>query len=173
MIQAAEDSEIWSKLLDWPALAFLIVVLFSIAFYRPISRALSRGDVVLSWGENRHITVTQLPKKLTEELDPLRDEIEALKAAVTALEKSAGGGVPPVEPPAAQPLSAEDAAAAHARMLEALGSPDYLWRSVERLAVIAGISEDQAETLLRADREVVLGKGKSQRRIARLKSRKP
>jgi hypothetical protein len=173
VIQAA-DSDIWSKLLDWPALAFLLVVLFSIAFYRPISRALSRGDVVLSWGENRHITVTQLPKKLTEELDPLRDEIEALKAAVTALEKGvAPGTVPAVEPPRAQPLTDAEEEVARERMLEALASPDYLWRSVERLAVIAGISEDQAEKLLRADRQVVLGRGKSQRKIARLKARKP
>ena len=160
-------------MLDWPALAFLLVVLFSIAFYRPISRALSRGDVVLSWGENRHITVTQLPKKLTEELDPLRDEIEALKAAVTALEKGAGGAVPPVEPPAAQPLSAEDAAAARDRMLEALASPDYLWRSVERLAVIAGISEDQAEKLLRADRRSCWERASRSGGSPRLKSRKP
>jgi hypothetical protein len=173
VIQAA-DSDIWSKLLDWPALAFLLVLLFSIAFYKPISRALSRGDLVLSWGENRQITVTQLPKKLTEELDPLRDEIEALKAAVDALKKGAApGSVPPVEPPGPQPLTAEEEEVAREKMLEALSSDDYLWRSVERLAVIAGISQEQAQRLLRADRRVVLGTGKSQRQIARLKSRRP
>lgn len=173
MILAA-DSEVWSKLLDWPVLAFLLVVLFSIAFYRPISRALSRGDLVLSWGENRHITVTQLPKKLTEELDPLRDEIEALKAAVAALKQGAAPGqVPAVEPPIPHPLDAAEQEVAREKMLEALESPDYLWRSLERLAVIAGISEDQAEKLLRGDRRVVLGRGKSQRKIARLKSRTP
>jgi hypothetical protein len=170
----AADSEVWSKLLDWPVLAFLLIVLFSIAFYRPISRALSRGDLVLSWGENRHITVTQLPLKLTEELDPLRDEIEALKAAVAALKGGATPGqVPAVEPPTPHPLDAAEQDVARGKMLEALDSPDYLWRSLERLAVIAGISEDQAEKLLRGDRRVVLGRGKSQRKIARLKSRKP
>lgn len=116
----------------------------------------------------------QLPSSLSEELDPLRDEIEALKAAVAALEKGAAPGVaPPVEPPLPRPLSDEDEAAARETMLDALSSGDYLWRSIERLAVIAGVSEDQALAMLRADRQVVLGMGKSQRQIARLKSRTP
>jgi hypothetical protein len=56
-------------------------------------------------------------------------------------------------------------------MEEALSSGEYLWRSIERLAVIGGVSKSQALDILRADSAVRLGIGKSGRQIARLASR--
>jgi hypothetical protein len=56
-------------------------------------------------------------------------------------------------------------------MRTALSSGKYLWRSIERLAIIAGVPESAALDILRADPDVVLGMGKSQRQIARLASR--
>jgi hypothetical protein len=58
------------------------------------------------------------------------------------------------------------------RMKEALSDPQHRFRSVERLAIFAGISEEDVLELLRDDPEVVFGKSKKTGgRIVRLKSR--
>jgi hypothetical protein len=57
------------------------------------------------------------------------------------------------------------------RMLQALGEEKFRWRSVERLAILGGVSESEALELLRSEPEVVLGRGVSGRRIARLRDR--
>jgi hypothetical protein len=50
---------------------------------------------LISWGENRSIRLHQLSASLDEELDPIRDEIEAIKTAITAIESSL---IPPMCP---------------------------------------------------------------------------
>jgi hypothetical protein len=57
---------------------------------------------------------------------------------------------------------------AYYRMIGTLNEVDWTWRSIESLAIRAGISEDEALTILRRDANVKFGKGKSGRRIARL-----
>lgn len=171
MVPVAE-SEVLLKLLDWPVLGFVLLIILGVLFRKPLSRALSKGDVVISWGENRSITLGQLSGSLSEELDPLRDELEMVKAAVQALERKADPpGGPPVQPPAGDALTPAQAQDARDRMRVALSSGKYLWRSVERLAILAGVPESAALDILRADPDVVLGMGKSQRQIARLASR--
>jgi hypothetical protein len=171
MVPVAE-SEVLLKLLDWPVLGFVLLLVLGVLFRKPLGRALSRGDVVISWGENRSITLGQLSGSLSEELDPLRDELEAVKAAVAELERRAAPPAgPPLEPPAEAVLTPDQARAAADRMRQALTSGNYVWRSIERLAVIAGVPESTALDMLRADPEVVLSMGKSQRQIARLASR--
>jgi hypothetical protein len=56
------------------------------------------------------------------------------------------------------------------RMLAAISASRFRWRSIERLAIEAGVSESKAHEILAAHHphEVVLGKGKSGRAIARL-----
>jgi hypothetical protein len=58
---------------------------------------------------------------------------------------------------------------AYKRMIEALNDEAWVWRSTERLAIIAGVSEPEATAILRHDANVVFSKGQSGRRIARLK----
>ena len=60
---------------------------------------------------------------------------------------------------------------AYERIIDALSDENWVWRSIERLAVIGGITEDEALDILRRDSNVILGKGKSGRRIARLKTK--
>lgn len=55
------------------------------------------------------------------------------------------------------------------RVYKALGEQNFKWRSIERLAILGGITEDEVLDLLRRDPAVKLGKGrKSGNRIARL-----
>jgi hypothetical protein len=159
------------KVLDWPVLLFLAVAILVFIFRRQIGSALDRGDIVISWGQGRSIHVAQLSKSLDEELDPIRDEIDSVKEAVAVL-KSAGA--PPVLPAEPKTLSHEARRVASDRMVDALRDGRYVWRSIERLATIGGVSEGQALDMLREDNaNVVLGRGKSQQPIARLRSRTP
>jgi TIR domain len=61
---------------------------------------------------------------------------------------------------------------AYERMLEALNDEAWTWRSIDRLAIVGGVSEGEALDILRRDSNIVFGKGnKSGRRIARLKTK--
>ncbi|HEY3313300.1 MAG TPA: toll/interleukin-1 receptor domain-containing protein [Anaerolineales bacterium] len=68
-------------------------------------------------------------------------------------------------------LENENEWGAYKRMIEALNDEKWPWRSVERLAIIGGVSEDDALAILRQDSNVSFGKGKSGRRIAQLKKK--
>jgi len=57
------------------------------------------------------------------------------------------------------------------RLEQALNHPDYKWRSIESVAAEAGISEERAADLLRADDRVRFSVGKSGKRIVGWTSR--
>jgi hypothetical protein len=69
-------------------------------------------------------------------------------------------------------IATEQSEYALRRMREELQSPRYVWRSIERLAIVAGVSEEQALDLLRTDADVVLGEGRLGQ-LARLRTRQP
>jgi hypothetical protein len=69
------------------------------------------------------------------------------------------------------PVSAR-AKAARRRVYEALEDFEYNWRSLSKLAVVSGLTEDEVLELLIMDDNVKFGRGKrSGERIARLKNR--
>ena len=57
------------------------------------------------------------------------------------------------------------------RLHDALNHQDFTWRSLQRLAATAGLSEEIAANLLRADDEVRFSRGKSGNVIVGLRSR--
>jgi hypothetical protein len=57
------------------------------------------------------------------------------------------------------------------RLLEALRNPKFKWRTLERVAAEAALSEEQAADSLRSDRTVRFGRGKSHKIIVGLRSR--
>jgi len=62
-------------------------------------------------------------------------------------------------------------AVAKSRVYEALSDLDYRWRSIERLAILGGTTEDQVLEFLVQDPNVVFGKGKRRgQHIARHKT---
>jgi hypothetical protein len=156
------------KLLDWPFLLFLGFVLFTIFFYGDIAKLFNRGDISLSWGD-RSIRLRELSDNLDKEFDPIREEIEAIKEMLQSRDKTPESQQ--IKPLVTNNLSSEQLENARRRIQEALRSGKYRWRSIERLAVIGGISESQTLDILRSDPEVIFSMGKSGRQIARLKSR--
>jgi hypothetical protein len=62
--------------------------------------------------------------------------------------------------------------AARKRVYDALKDPGFNWRTVSKLAVISGLTEDEVVEMLLTDENVQFGRGtKSHERIARLKNR--
>ena len=60
---------------------------------------------------------------------------------------------------------------ARRRLAEALSRPRYKWRTLQRVAIEAAISEERAGDLLRSDSSVRFSKGRSQKIIVGLRSR--
>ena len=167
-------SQVILKLFEWQVFALFVLLLVIIVFRRHLGEALRRGDVLLSWGENRSIRLSQLPEGIQEELDPILADVESLRSAVAALEAGAGTAVTPaVRTPHEGSLSDEERQHAMSRMHEALASGEYKWRTIERLAGVAGVTDKDALAILRSDPTVVLSLSKSQRQIARLATREP
>ena len=152
-----------SKLLDWPFLLFLGLVIFCWWFRDEIKKILERGDVQISWGENKSIRLGELSQNIDQELEPIRDDIEALKQSIATLDIKSES--------LSKTLSEADVEKVQEKLLEALNNPKFKWRSIERLAAISGVSESQVLDILRNDPDVRLTIGKSQRQIAGLKSR--
>jgi len=80
---------------------------------------------------------------------------------------------PPTSAPASEPApQAERRTAAYKRMVEAMQGDRFSWRTVERLAVESGLEEAEAREILAEHLdEVVLGKSREGRLIARLSTR--
>ena len=94
-------------------------------------------------------------------------DLAALVAEVTKFEKTY---TPKIEK--AFQAEIEKRTGARDRIYETLADPNYKWRSIERLAVLGGTTEDEVLELLVQDPNVVFGKGKKHgKRIARLKKR--
>jgi hypothetical protein len=161
------------KLLDWPFLLFLVAIIMFVLFRTQLGRLFSAGDIQITWG-NTTIKLNQLSDRISREIDPAEDEIEAIKVKIERLEaRLSSPGVP--EHASVEELKPSEVVSNDTnptrRIHEALSSGKYLWRSVERLAVIGGVSEIDTIAILRADPDVVLSKGKSGKSIARLKVR--
>jgi hypothetical protein len=74
------------KLLDWPFLACVILLLALFLFRQQMAGIFGRGDILISWGENRSIRLRELLSSLDQELDPIRDEISVIKQAIATVE---------------------------------------------------------------------------------------
>ncbi len=155
------------RLIDWPVLAFILLVGLCAAFRHQIGEVLRRGGISIGWGD-RTIKIEQLSASIDEVLDPIKDDLQTLKEAVAALESAGKVLTAPRILPVDEhpPLDAQQKEAAKARVVDALALGPYTWRSIERLAAVAGISVDQTLQLLRSDSRVVLGRDKSGNQIA-------
>ena len=158
------------KLLDWPFLIAVVLIIFA----KPLKDLINRATMI-DWGEKR-IHLSKLDEKVGQEIDtevdaklePLRQELEFLKRSLS--------GSSPKKPPGVQFANDEltnvnePKIDAMNRIKEALMSPEFRWRTISRLAAIAGISESETTTLLRY-LEVDFDVNRSGQRIAKLKSR--
>ncbi len=163
-------------IMNWPFLLFVGVAIFVYIYRRKVGALLERGDIQISWGEHRHIKLKDLSDGIDEELNPLQEEIQLLKDRVSVLENNNRDGVVnenlPVIEMEIHNLNEAVFNEAKERMLEGLKVHKYRWRTIGKLASMAGISEKTALDILRASSsEVILSVGKSGNQIARHVSR--
>lgn len=167
--------DILLALLNWPFLLFVGTGIFIWIFRDNVSALLKRGDIQISWGENRHIKLTEISDGIDEELDPLKEEILFLKTQLADLEaklSTRDGDASSQSIQAKVALTPEEREDAKRRLLIELKNGKYRWRSIETLSKKVALSESDTIEILRASTsEAVLSTGKSGRQIARHTSR--
>jgi len=157
------------KFLEWPFLLFVFLFVLIIIFRRQIRTVLGREDITISWGEGRSIKLRDISDHLDQELDQIREDIQVLKETLHNLQK--GTSSFDEKTVVSKVLSEQERHDAAKRMIEALEDSKWRWRTLERLSIIAGITESEAIKILRGNHEVVLGQDKSGNHMARLRSR--
>jgi len=174
-----------SKLLDWPILLFASLWVLVKRFGKEILEVLTNRKVQieiagtkLSIGE----AIEEVQQDATDASAKLNARIEALENGILKPRSSLQDhginlnlGIEKLDkglfPDDKDVLPEKDRSEViFQRMLPALAESKFRWRSVERLAIAAGVSESEAHEILAAHngKEIVLGKGKSGNVIARL-----
>lgn len=162
--------EFFIKLLEWPFLLFIGITLLIWKFGDEFKKLISRGGVILTWGD-KSFAISELPEQLNMSFAPVTDDIDELKAKVERLEEQLSIKDGQKTNSSNATLTSEQTEAARKRMLEGLERGKYTWRSLERLATIGNVTEEQASSILRPMDEVTFSRGKSGRTIVKLASK--
>ncbi|MCB1492209.1 MAG: hypothetical protein KDJ77_10500 [Rhodobiaceae bacterium] len=165
---------------DWPALLFGLMVFILVRHGTALRDLLASRKVDVELGGNKFSlgdAVEALSEQSIDDVRIIQKKLDALEGRIAAVETVGGGAVAapgdqtrqtPTE--SAAPADAPDDGEILKRIVRAIGSSRFVWRSVERLALEAGVSEERVHDILARHhlKEVVLGKSKAGRVIARL-----
>jgi hypothetical protein len=175
------SSEVVVKLLDWPFLLFVLVLTFLLVFRKHVAALLNRGDITISWGPGRSISLKDIGESLGQELDAMTERLDALEAhigpsgdAVTAGDSLDEGPAPPAPAPGGGPSRRPDPdhlQTVKARALSALEDPRYEWRTLDRVATLSGSTADEVRQVLRTDPAVTFGSTRTGDPLLKLKRR--
>lgn len=157
------------RLLDWPFLLFLLIAALFLFARKEFFSLLSSRQIEVEVGGQK-LKIGEAVERLDQETDITRDDLDLLQKQIDLLKEK-------TDPDGAEKESEEFRAQQEtlgpdgeviARLRKGLKHRRYTWRSIERLALEAGVSEDLAHELLAGQSDVKIGKGKSGRVIARL-----
>lgn len=186
------------RLLDWPFLGLLVVLVVVLAFRKELSDILRnrKFDVEIAGNkltigeaveeidrttEDGIVTVQETVRKLEERLDELLAVVGGRPEKTTGGVKSArtehdgNSGKAKAEPVAgAAPRATERDEIIWERVRRELLGGKFVWRTLERLALVAGATREEVHDILASHPgEVKIGRGKSGRTIARHLTREP
>ena len=162
-----------SGLLNWPFLLLVGIIVLLVAFYGPLGAAIKQrglsvkfGDHMISFGE----AVKEIDQNLDENLSDFESTMETIRDLQSQIDELKGIDVKRDEHSPTGP----DSEAVWQVVRNSLIHSKYVWRSLDRLAILAGVSTDKVREVLasHAD-EAVIGQGKSGRAITRHLSRNP
>lgn len=151
------------KAIDWPFLMFTLLFIVGMVYQQEIKGLIKRGGVSLKWGD-RTIDIKEIPDHVDQDFSQIQEEIDRLKEKIEALE-----GFTKIEA-AKKERPNLNKEAGRQRIFQSLKSGEYKWRSVERLAAISGMTEDDTLLTLQNEPDILLSRGKSGRTIARMKT---
>ena len=149
------------EVLIWP----LLLIIFILLFRKKISKLIESLKRI-KFSELEAVFDEREKKFAEEDITPLNDELDDLRKRIAILEKEH------------YKLSSSenfkdkttDKSAIDDKLRDALENSPYKWRSIPKLSSISGITEDDVLKILRNDTNVILSRGKSGRRIARMKN---
>lgn len=173
------------RLLDWPFLGLLLVAVFVIIFRKELRDVLRNRKVEVEIAGNK-LTIGEAVEEIERTTE---DGIVSLQESVLGLEKrfdelfAATRGAQEVgndseagrvAEAAAQPTAEDRSEIVWERVRKELLEGKYVWRTLERLALVSGSTREQVHEILASHPgEVKIGRGKSGRTIARHSTREP
>lgn len=155
------------RLLSWPTYLFIALMIVLVKYGDRLSEAIASRKIDVDIAGNK-ISIGEAIEGLNETaLDDFRrhqEQIDGLEKRLDKLEAAAGG-----EPKSRSRAGPPPRDEIFQRMLAVIAESKATWRSIERLAIEAGVSVQEAHDILAEHpNEVVLGKDKLERPAARL-----
>ncbi len=186
------------KFLDWPFLSFVLLLTFCKIFYVEIKSLLKKGDISVSWGDKKvslrdlNDNINQELGPIQDQIESLKSDLSTLESKLINQKNYFGKKYSDEtisdNEPAKQDsdLKDDDSLTKDAqssnfsnklnndmknlkeKIYAALKSSPFEWRSIERLSIVTGYSQEQILPLLLNDPNIKLSLGKSGRQIAKL-----
>lgn len=146
----------------WPLVIVVFLFLFKgkiVSLFKAIKK-LKFSDIEAEFEEREKEFAEQDISPLVDEIDGLNKRIEKLELEYKSLSNT-------------EPIQEEciDDNEVNTLIIGALANGPYRWRSIPKLASISNLTEEQILKILRKDINVVISKGKSGRKIARLRNK--
>lgn len=151
--------------LDSTVLLVLLIFLFIYLFRSNLAGLLKGRNIEIRWGD-KQIKLNDLSNNIDQEIDPLREDVEALKYVTKQLQEKAGLRL---EKEVSQ--GEEELDQIKKRFYEALRSPKFRWRTIDRLALFSRTTPDKILELISADENIVMSYDTHGKRLAKLKHR--
>src|SRR5690554_1871220 len=132
--------QILLKMLDWPFLFFVVVVVLIFMTKEQLKGLFNRSNLKISWGD-RAIELSELADSVDQDLDPIKERLDLLEEKLKSM-----GGNETTEPTqeTAEPTEAEVKQVVNI----ALRNPKYKYRTVNGIAKEAKVSKVTAQRIL-------------------------
>lgn len=149
--------QILLKMLDWPFLFFVVVVVLIFMTKEQLKGLFNRSNLKISWGD-RAIELSELADSVDQDLDPIKERLDLLEEKLKSM-----GGNETTEPTqeTAEPTEAEVKQVVNI----ALRNPKYKYRTVNGIAKEAKVSKVTAQRILGTSPNVRVVKARDGREL--------
>lgn len=161
-------------LLNWPFLAFLLALALLWFMRNDLVNLMKNKNITVSIAGNQVMivdAVETINRETETEFVALQERVLGLEAKFDQLALATD------DPELAGKLSAAASEKGDEEIWERLNSElqdgKYTWRTVDRLALVAGVAPEKVHTILARHDDVRMGRSKSGRKIARHMTREP
>ncbi|EKA7375356.1 hypothetical protein OL330_004662 [Vibrio parahaemolyticus] len=133
------------KLLDWPFLMFVIVMVLIYLLKEQIKGLVDRSNLKITWGD-RSIELNELADSVDQDIDPLKERLDELETQLEKLAKNVHK--PRVDTP--RRINVDGAKVAEA----VTNNSRYKYRTARGVAKTVGITTEQAKKALQSNPDI-------------------